>query len=147
VVNIRIVIEKPQDGEEEQIIVKCYNINSELLSVLNKIKTQGNLLIAYIGNEIHRVNPLEIFYIESVDNKTFLYCENKVYEVKQKLYEFEELAMHDFLRISKSTIINLSKIKSLVPLVSGRLEAVLSNGERVIISRQYVIELKKTFGI
>lgn len=146
-VNIRIVIEKPQDGEEEQIIVKCYNINSELLSVLNKIKTQGNLLIAYIGNEIHRVNPLEIFYIESVDNKTFLYCENKVYEVKQKLYEFEELAMHDFLRISKSTIINLSKIKSLVPLVSGRLEAVLSNGERVIISRQYVIELKKTFGI
>lgn len=105
------------------------------------------MLIAFAGNEIHRVNPLDIFYIETVDNKTFLYCESNVYETKQKLYELEELNMKDFLRISKSVIVNLSKIKSLSPSMSGRLEATLKNGERVVISRQYVNELKKNFGI
>lgn len=144
---MKITIEEPPAGAEEEIIVRCRNINPELLRVLNSLKTQGNILIAYVGNEIHRVSPLDILYIETVDNKTFLYGESKVYETKQKLYELEDLAMNDFLRISKSAIINLSKIKSLIPSMSGRLETVLSNGERIVISRQYVNELKKKLGI
>jgi len=141
------VIDKPQDGEEEHIVVKCHNISPELLSVLNSLKAQGNSLIAYIGNEIHKVDPPDILYIESVDNKTFLYCEENVYESRQKLYELEEIMSNDFLRISKSVIVNLSKVKSLIPSMSGRLDAILSSGERVVISRQYVGNLKKNFGI
>ena len=141
------MIDKPQDGEEEHIVVKCHNISPELLSVLNSLKAQGNSLIAYIGNEIHKVDPPDILYIESVDNKTFLYCEENVYESRQKLYELEEIMSNDFLRISKSVIVNLSKVKSLIPSMSGRLDAILSSGERVVISRQYVGNLKKNFGI
>jgi len=144
---LKIIVEKPQPGEEEQLIVKCHNISPELLNVLNAVRTQGNFLICYVGNEIHKVNPMDIFYIETVDNKTFFYGMKNVYESKQKLYELEELAMSDFFRVSKSTIVNLSKIKSLAPSISGRLEATLSNGEKVIISRQYVGELKKNFGL
>jgi len=144
---LKLIIEKPLDGEEEQIIVKSNNITPELLAALSKIASQDNALIAHVGAEIHRVRPANIFYIETVDNKTFIYCESNVYESKQKLYELEELKMTDFLRISKSAIINLSKVKSLIPSMSGRLEAVLFNGERVVISRQYVNELKKNFGI
>jgi DNA-binding LytR/AlgR family response regulator len=144
---LKIVIDKPQDGEEEHIVVKCHNISPELLSVLNSLKAQGNSLIAYIGNEIHKVDPADILYIESVDNKTFLYCVGNVYESRQKLYELEEVLSNDFLRISKSVIVNLSKVKSLIPSMSGRLDAILSSGERVVISRQYVGNLKKNFGI
>jgi len=144
---LKIIIETPLEGEEEQIIVKSNNITPELLAALSKIASQDNTLIAHVDAEIHRVRPADIFYIETVDNKTFIYCENNVYESKQKLYELEELKMTDFLRISKSAIINLCKVKSLIPSMSGRLEAVLFNGERVVISRQYVNELKKNFGI
>ena len=115
--------------------------------MLNTIKAQDSFLIAYLGNEIHRIAPSDIYYIETVDNKTFLYCEKEVYESKQKLYEFEELKINDFLRISKSVVANLSKIKSLMPSISGRLEATLINGERIVISRQYVNELKKSLGV
>lgn len=44
-------------------------------------------------------------------------------------------------------MLNLSKIISLNPALNGRFEAVLDNGERVIISRQYVGSLKKRLGI
>jgi len=146
--SVKIIIEPPGAGEEEQIIVKCHSIPPELLHLLNAFKARDNILVGYVGSEIHRVAPKDIFYIDTVDNKTFLYCEKDIYESKQKLYELEKILTNgDFLRISKSVIVNLSKIKSLSPALSGRLEAVLHNNESVIISRQYVGELKKIFGI
>ena len=144
---MKIVIEELQDGEEDQIIIKCREMPDELLHMLAILKSQGSL-IAYDGNEIHRVPPKEIYYIEVVDNKTFLYCEDQVLESRQKLYELESvLSNSDFLRVSKSVLLNLSKIKSLSPALSGRFEATLGNHEKIIISRQYVSDLKKMLGI
>lgn len=145
--HLKIIIEESVDGEEDQIIVRCRQMTPELFRTLNILKTQ-EMLIAYDGSQIHRVSQPNIYYIETVENKTFLYCKEKVYESKKKLYVLEEeLLGGDFLRISKSVIINLSKVKTLTPALSGRLEAVLQNGEKVIISRQYVSDLKKRLGI
>jgi DNA-binding LytR/AlgR family response regulator len=144
---LKITIKEPTAGADEEIIVLCHNINPELLRVLYSLKTPNNMLVANIDNEIHRVNPLDIFYIESVDRKTFLYCENDVYESKQKLYELEEPAIKDFLRISKSVLVNVNKIKTLIPSFSGNGEAVLLNNERLVISRRYINDLKETLGM
>lgn len=144
---MKIIIQDPRDGEEDEIIVKCRTISPEIVQLLNRLKTQG-LLIAHVDNEIHRLHPSDIFYVEAVNNKTFLYGEARVYESKLKLYELEEmLYTNDFLRVSKSLIINLNKLKSFTPTFSGRLEAVLTNGERVTISRQYVGVLKERLGV
>lgn len=79
---MKIIIEEPMDGEEEQIIVKCRQMTPALHRVLSLLKTQETL-VAYDGNEIHRIQPSAIYYIEVVDNKTFLYCKATVYESKQ----------------------------------------------------------------
>ena len=85
-----------------------------------------------------------MFYIEGVDNKVFIYCEKQVYETRQKLYELEDaLKEKHFLRVSKSALVNLMKIKSIKPSLNGRFTAVLQNGEQIIVSRKYVPELKK----
>ena len=145
---MKIIIEEPGKGEEELIILKCHQISPKQMQLLNAFKSGDNVLIGYQDNTIQRVREEEIYYIEAVDNKVFLYCENSVMESKQKLYELEALlGTRDFLRISKSTIINMSKIKRLAPAFSGRLEASLINGEKIIISRQYVSGLKKILGI
>ena len=144
---MKIVIEEPREDEEEQIVIRCRVMTPELLRVVSQLKAQEALL-AYSGSEIHRLKPSAVYYIESVDNKTFLYLKDKVYESKQKLYELEEiLAAGDFLRVSKSVIANIAKIKSVSPALSGRFEALLENGEKVIIARQYTIDLKKRLGI
>ena len=83
-----------------------------------------------------------------MDQKVFAYGKTEVYEVKSKLYELEEeLPARDFMRSAKSTILNLNKIKSLTPAFGGRFEALLKNGEKVIISRHYVNVLKERLGI
>jgi len=148
---MEITIRQPQPGEDESIVVNCHQITPEIMRLLNAFKSleQGSaVLIGYNENEISKVDTTMVFYIETVDNKCFLYCEQNVYESKQKLYELEEiLSNDDFLRVSKSAIINLSKVKSLAPALYGRMEAILSNGEKMIISRQYVGELKKNLGL
>jgi len=144
---LKITIKEPPSGAEEEIIVLCHSISPELFNMLNSFKTPSNILIGSMGNELHKINSVDIYYFEAVDKKTFIYCEEDVYEAKQKLYELEALALKGFFRISRSVIVNLGKIKSVIPSLSGRIEAVLANRERVVVSRFYVDEFRKTFGI
>ena len=74
--------------------------------------------------------------------------QKNVFESKLKLYEIEEMTQNSKLfRCSKAMILNIAKIRSVSPSVNGRFEAKLTNGESVIISRQYVPVLKKRLGM
>ena len=145
---MKITIEPLPDGAEEEIIIKSNNLDSDLLELIYSLKAGRSRLTAFNDGEILKLTPGDIYYFESVDNHVCACCENSVYEVKQKLYELEQIYDRtDFIRISKAMIVNVSKISKIVPMFNGRLEAVLSNGERVIISRQYVPEFKKKLGV
>ena len=97
---------------------------------------------------MHRLRLTEIFYFEVVDERAFVYTQSEVYEAKEKLYEFERLCAGSTLfRCSKSMILNADRIDYVRPSLSGRFEAVLSNGEKVVVSRKYVAELKRLLGI
>lgn len=134
--------------EREEVIICCHEISDEVMSLANSIKGQKNYLPASKNGEMFRLDTKEIYYIESVDSKTFIYCKNNVYETKQKLYELEEILKGTkFFRCSKSMILNIGKIRSVSPSVNSRFEAKLVNGETAIISRQYVPTLKKKLGM
>ena len=144
---MKIIYEEPKDGEEDHIVVKCRTISSELQCKLNALRVADNFLIGTIDNKVFKIPSSDIFYIEAVDNKVFLYGEKKVWESKQRLYELDEmLATDGFLRVSKSFILNLRKVQSLSPALSGKLEANLPNDEKVIISRKYVGDLRQALG-
>ena len=145
---MRIIIETPLPGEEDEIVIRCNELDSELMELIYMLKSGRTKLTAYNEEGIVKLSPKDIFYFESVDNKVFAYCKSSVFEVKQKLYEIEEAYPNsDFLRISKSVIVNVSKITRITPLFNGRFEALLKNGEKTAISRQYVPDLKKKLGV
>lgn len=143
---MKIIIEESSDCVEEQIVIRCKRMSSQLRRVVAAIQAQESL-VAYKGQEIHRVDPEDIYYFEAVDRKTFLYTQKNVFELKQRLYELEDALGGDFQRISKSVVLNLRKLKSLNPTLNGRFEAVLDNSEKLMISRQYMTVLKMKFGI
>ena len=64
-------------------------------------------------------------------------------EVKQRLYELEDiLSEKDFIRISKSQIVNINKIRSLKPELNRTILATMCNNEQLSISRKYVKNLR-----
>ena len=144
----KITIKQIDKSREEEIIVNCHEIDDEVVSIENMLRKSENVLLGSRDNKTFRIPIKDIFYIESVDNKTFIYLIDAVYESKQKLYELEELLSGTKLfRCSKSMILNIAKIRSVSPSVNGRFEARLTNNENVIISRQYVPNLKKRLGM
>lgn len=145
---MKIIIEDLKDGEEEEIIIRSNNIDSSILQMIYGVKMHTQKMVGLYNGRMTMIEPKDIFYFESVDNKTFIYCEKQVYESKMKLYEIEnQYENTDFFRASKSIILNLSKIKNLSPAFNGRFEALLKNNEKVIISRQFVPVLKKKLGL
>ncbi|MDO5294555.1 MAG: LytTR family DNA-binding domain-containing protein [bacterium] len=141
---MKITIEELKDGEEEEIIVRTNTMDEQLLQLIYNVKMKSKRITGTRQERLYVIAPKDIYYIESVDNKVFIYTKDSVYESKQKLYEFEEQFKNtEFFRASKSVILNRNKIKSLSPAFNGRLEALLHNGEKVIISRQYVAVLKR----
>lgn len=144
---MKITVETPIEGEDE-IIIRCKELDEELMNLISTIGQWRRRITGYKDKAIVQLVPADIYYFESVDNKVFAYCEKDVFEVKEKLYELESAYKNtDFQRISKSVIANISFIEAVIPILGARLEAKLKNGERVIISRQYVPELKKKLGI
>ena len=98
--------------------------------------------------KIYQLPLSQVYYFEAVDGHVFAYVEKNVYDTKFRLYELEErLLQTDFFRASKSTIINLSKVRNIGPDFNGRFEVYMKNGEQLIVSRQYVPELKKKLGL
>lgn len=145
---MKITILPPEPGQEDEIILRCAQLDDRVLELLRTLRNEQFKLSAYSETGITLLDPKEVYYFEAVDNKVFAYCEKQVYEVRKKLYELEEaFAGTDFLRISKSTIVDLSKVLHLSAAFNGRLEAKLKNGEKIIISRQYVPALKKKLGL
>ena len=65
---------------EEEVVVKCHEIDDEVLSLVQKLKTNENIILGSKDNEMFRLTVRDIFYIESVDNKTFIYCKDNVYQ-------------------------------------------------------------------
>lgn len=145
---MKITIIEPDDGDEDEIIIRCRHLDKRLMKLIYAIKAGEDKITALHDGNYFQVAIEEIYYFEAVDNRVFMYLEKEVYETKRRLYELEKLFQDtDFFRVSKSCIMNLAKVKSLSPAFNGRLEALMRNGERVMISRQYVPILKEKLGL
>ena len=64
------------------------------------------------------------------------------------MYDIEDLVSNDhFVRISKSVIVNLRAVRKISPDSGRRLKLLLSSGEWVIVSRNYVEDFKQSIGM
>lgn len=119
-----------------------------IIEFVNHIDDLQNAIIASSDGKLFNLSINEILYIESVERKTFCYTADGVYESSCKLYEIEEkYSVFDYMRISKSCIVNLKKIRSLKPDFGGKILATMENDEKLYISRQYAPILKEKIGL
>ena len=146
---LKFTIEQSSDNNEVEINIKCGQIIDEKLQkLIDQIRLYSFSIVCKKDKEIYQISLKDAYYIESVEEKTFVYLEKEVYESNLKLYELEEqLKNTSYIRVSKSIILNIEKLQSVKPLINGKLEANLKNNEKIFINRHYVPEFKKKFGI
>ena len=143
---IEIILES--DRKDLQINLLCPTVNQEVNELYAYHTAYEQNVGGWLNERHQRVHINEILYFESVDGKTFFYTNALTCQTKKKLYELEALYNDaGFIRISKTTILSLSKVSEIIPEMGRRLKLRLINGEYLIVSRQYVPELRKRLSL
>lgn len=145
---MKLTIDKNELYLDPEIIVKCKEIDDVLQDIISYIGIADKKMVGEVDGELFFIPLNNILYFESVDKIVYIYTDKQVYRSSAKLYVLEEqLADTYFSRVSKTTILNLKKLNSVRSAKNAKLEGLLINKEKILISRQYVAEIKKRLGV
>lgn len=143
---MKIRIEVDENIQEDEIIIRCANLNDEVQNIQQIIKdtlSKKNRIIFYKENTQFYISLDEILFFETEEASISAHTVNNVYEVKYKLYELEEILPNNFMRISKSTILNVNCIYSITKnLTASSLVEFKNTHKKVYVSRYYYKPLK-----
>lgn len=145
---MKLLIEQSLDCKETEIKITCNLMDERLSRLIEQIRLYSFSVIG-TSDGVSSMIPLEqIYYFDSVENKTYLYVEKEVFQCDKKLYELEQfLKDTTFVRISKSCILNAAKVMEVKAQFNGRLEVKLANHEKILVSKHYIKEFKEKFGL
>ena len=134
--------------DDTEVIIRAPHLNNDIERMVAMMRMIDMQIAVRKDNETYLLDTDKILYIDAVERKTFVYTNSETYESELKLYEIEqELVERDFLRISKQSIVNLRKIKSLKTDVNRKIRITLQNGEQIVVSRMYSDELRRKLGL
>ena len=144
---MRVRFEQVDAKEKEQALIRAVEKSADILSAIDLLENGSGGISVTKDRNTYFCKLTQIYYAESVDKHTYIYTKGDCYECRDRLYELEEKLGTYCVRISKSMIVNLRKVRNVSAEPGGRMVAFLLNDERVIISRSYVKDIKRRLGI
>lgn len=148
---MKIDIDINEDYESLNILIKAPKMDLEVTRVIDKLRQVSKKRLPVSGkieDKIYVLNPSEIHLFYSSAGKVYAQTKDKEFEIKQTLYALEEnFEGTSFIRISKSAIVNVNKIKNIEVSFNGSLLVIMLNGHQEVISRRFVSTFKKFINI
>ena len=140
-------IEKRQvEGQPLTVIIE-YTEWSE--SVENLVRKIGRMDLSFTGKSDDKsvsVSASDIYYIENVERKLFLYTKDDVYRFEGTMSDIESrIDDTGLVRISRTCIMNTAYLREIRQIRNSHLEAVMDNDEKLIVSRKYLPDIKMIF--
>ena len=139
--NVNKVINESLSKDELKITIE-HSENNDIENFVEYINEyEKRMVVVRQDNELTQIDFQDIILFSS--DKRNVYCRTKEreYKVKNTLYELEQ--NKDFIRISRSCIINIKHLKSFDIGETGKLVAKLDNDSEEIVSRRRVKEIMK----
>ena len=142
---MKLVKTKEGNLEENYLELHYDEIDDETAAVLERLKPALKYIEGTVEGKRITVPLTDMYYFETVDRKTFGYTRDTCVEVKETLQGIiDEYENAGFVRISKSSIVNLYKIKKLQGDLNMRTLIHLKNGECLVMNRGYRAEFYET---
>lgn len=134
--------------KEPYIVIYTNELTTEVNQIAALIDNATESIITVSDNErIVILRPDEIYMVRVENEKLIVYCKAKKYSYGKRLYELENLLGGNFMRISRSVLVNLRYLDCVEPSVGGMMLLVLKNGCKDYISRKYLPAFKKYLGL
>lgn len=138
---MKVKIEIDENLQEEEVIIRCKSLNDSIVSLQNYISEQKNgkqCIPLYQGGTEYYVPIDKIYFFETEGRELHAHTRDKLFNTTYKLYELEEILPGYFLRISKSTIVNLDYIYSITRnLTASSIVEFTQSSKKALVSRAY----------
>ncbi len=126
---VRQHLENKQAGAASKRLLEMLGHRSAEPAGLTRLAVKSNDRIVFL-------KPAQIDYIESAGNYAVLHVGTESHILRETMTSLEgKLAADQFLRISRSALVNVERIKELQPLFKGDYVVVLQDGTRLPMSR------------
>lgn len=118
-----------------------------LLAEMRPAAQKVDRLVVKTGGRVMLIRTADVDWIEAADNYVNLHVGAEAHMLRETMAALEaRLDPRHFLRISRSTIVNLDRIKELQPMFHGDYTVILRNGTRLSLSRNYRDKLQHLLG-
>lgn len=143
---MKIKIEVDKSRNEGEIIIKTSEITEEIVDLEKMISSflRKKFEIEFYKEDTEFFLKFEeILFFQTEANSVYSHTIDDTYSVKHKLYELEEILPGYFIRISKSTIVNLREISSIKKNLGSSSTLTFYNSDKInYVSRHYYKSFK-----
>ncbi|MDP4117939.1 MAG: LytTR family DNA-binding domain-containing protein [Bacillota bacterium] len=144
---MKVHIELVRDLPEDEVLIRCCHVDDTIQKIQQFISEQTELsskMVFYKNNQEFHLPLRDILFFETESEVVYAHTANDSYKIKYRLYELEKLLPHSFVRISKSTILNINLVFSITRnITSSSLVQFMNTHKQVYVSRHYYKNLKQ----
>ncbi len=122
----------------------------KILELLEEMKSKdkgADRILVKSAGRIYFMPTNTIDWIEAAGNYVTFHAKSETHIMRETMAKLEkQLPFEQFVRVHRSAIINLKKVKELLPSIKGEFEILLQNGDRITLSRKYRPALEERLG-
>ncbi|WP_311406443.1 LytTR family DNA-binding domain-containing protein [Liquorilactobacillus uvarum] len=142
---MKITIDIDGNLKETEVVIHAPKYSEEIMQLneMLQAKQKKNSLLFYKKATEYYLDVDDILFFETNARQIHAYTEDDVYVVRYRLYELEDILPDEFMRVSKSAILNINKIFALTHSVSNNLIQFQNSHKQIYVSRKYYKLLRK----
>lgn len=142
---MKVRVEIDGDLKNKEIVIKAPRYDAETESLYQSIQNlygQIKPLVFLKGTSEYYLDVNDILFFETDGRQVHAHTRDDEYVIRYRLYELEDLLTGQFVRISKSAIINSNQVYALTRSVSSIVVRFQNSSKQVYVSRRYYKALK-----
>lgn len=142
---MKIRLDISSEYREKEIVIRANKKDEEVAEILRnlqEINTKLHNINGYLDNTVYSLSTQDILFFETNDRNVYAHTKDNAFLIHYRLYELEENLPDNFLRVSKSSILNVDEVKSLTQSVMGNLIQFRDSYKQIYVSRRFLKKLK-----
>ncbi|MFV0528895.1 MAG: LytR/AlgR family response regulator transcription factor [Lachnospiraceae bacterium] len=144
---MKVRVEIIETSAQEEVVIRCRRIDESIMRLqqtLSRHTVEAPRIVFYKGNREFYLLLDEILFFETEKEHVYAHTVREYYDIKFKLYELERILPSDFVRIAKSTIVNIRQIHSITKNITSASKVEFCDSDKhVYVSRHYYQMLRE----
>lgn len=144
---MKIEINIDENLEQESVEFNLREMNPKIAALIESLKSSDKI-VCFKDGKTYLIDIMKIQIIRTEGRDIVIYDnDGKRVFIKKNLYELEEILPIDFIRISKSAIINIKAIDYLEEFWNMSVNVIMKNSIKEKITRSYFSDFRKRIGV